>query len=159
MAVVIGIDLAGKDKNETGFCVLKEGKTSAKVLFSNEELLEEIEKEKPDLIAIDAPFDFPSEGFFRNSDDLLRKRGFTPLSPVFRGMQPLVERAKVLVKILKDKNYKVIEVFPKATEHILGLNKDEKANDHEYDSLLCALTGKAYLENKYENLDGIIIPK
>ena len=87
------------------------------------------------------------------------KNGFKPLSPLFKGMQPLVERAKELVKILKDKNYEVIEVFSKATEEILGLKKDEKANDHEYDSMLCALTGKAYLDKKYENLDGIIIPK
>ena len=68
-------------------------------------------------------------------------------------------RAGKLVRILKDKGFRIIEVFSKASEDVLGLSKEPRKNKDEYDALLCALTAKAYLEEKYENLDGIIIPK
>jgi hypothetical protein len=156
---VIGIDLAGKEKNPTGFCVLTEKKTKTKVLFLDVEILEEIENERPDCIAIDAPFWLPRTGVWRPCDIKLLKRGFRPLSPVLPTMKLLTLRASKLVKTLIKRNYKVIEVFPRATERILGLSKEPRKNEHEYDALLCALTAKAYLEGNYENLDGIIIPK
>jgi predicted nuclease with RNAse H fold len=156
---IVGLDLAGKDTNPTGFCCIDHGKVSTKTLLSDRQILNEIDDIKPDLIAVDAPFDFPKQGYFRESDILLKKRGFKPLSPMFPGMRVLVERAKMLVKILRDRGYKVVEVFPRATEEILGFKKDEKANEHEYDALLCAVAGKNYLNQNFEDLDGIIIPK
>lgn len=156
---ILGIDLAGKEKNETGICLLTEKGSSAKIVFSDNEILEEVEKTKPDLIAIDAPFSFPTQGYFRDSDILLKRSGFKPLSPLFPGMKPLVKRAIKLVNILS-KKYRVIEVFPSATEKILELEKKKRANPHEYDALLCALTGKYYLEGKYNAIgkEKIIIP-
>lgn len=162
MKTVTGLDLAGKEKNPTGLCILKfqeKEEINTKLVFSDEEIISQIEKARPDLISIDAPFDFPEEGYYRESEVLLKRKGFKPLSPLFPGMRPLVRRAKQLVEKLKTKNYKVIEVFPSASEKILGLTKDKDANEHKYDALLCALTGKAYLEDEYENLSGIIIPK
>ena len=44
-------------------------------------------------------------------------------------------------------------------EKILGLSKEPRRNQDEYDALLCALAGKAFLEKTFEDLDGIIIPK
>jgi predicted nuclease with RNAse H fold len=78
---------------------------------------------------------------------------------MFPGMKPLVKRAIRLVKRFKDRGHKVIEVFPRASEHILGLERSKRANEHVYDALLCALTGLAYLRGEYEDLEGIIIPK
>ena len=74
-------------------------------------------------------------------------------------MRILVLRASHLVKVLKERKYKVIEVFSNASEKVLGLSKESRKNKDEYDALLCALTAKAYLEGNYEDLDGIIIPK
>ncbi len=156
---VAGIDLAGKEKNPTGFCILTENETKTKILFSDDEILKEIEKERPDCIAIDAPFWLPKVGVWRPCDVKLLKRGFRPLSPMLPTMKLLTLRALKLVRILVKKGYKVIEVFPRATEKILGLSKEPRKNEHEYDALLCALTAKAYLKGDYEDLDGIIIPK
>ena len=47
----------------------------------------------------------------------------------------------------------------KASEKIVGLDKNKAANKDEYDALICALTGKAYIQGKYEDLNGVIIPK
>lgn len=157
---VIGIDPAGKPENPTGFCILTEKGSKAKTIFSDREILKEIEKTRPDIIAIDAPFSFPEGSYYREGDIKLRERGFPCLSPMFPGMKPLVRRAIKLVGILRER-YRVIEVFPRATEKILGLEKERKANPHHYDALLCALTGKYYLRGEFESLgrEGIIIPK
>jgi predicted nuclease with RNAse H fold len=71
-------------------------------------------------------------------------------------MQPLVERAMIIVKELR-RNYRVIEVFTRATEGILGLS--EKKTD-EYDALLCALTGKYYFQGKFRQIgrEEIVVP-
>lgn len=100
-----------------------------------------------------------NQGFWRTSDEKLMKKGFQPVSPAFPTMRLLVIRASHLVKVLRDRGYKVIEVFSNASEKVLGLSKEPRKNKDEYDALLCALTAKAYLEGKYEDLDGIIIPK
>jgi predicted nuclease with RNAse H fold len=164
---VVGIDLAGLETNETGFCLLDSegGKDNiiVKRLLSDREILDEVEelnsKKKVEVVAIDAPFDWPEEGYLRKSDLLLKNRGFSPLSPVFPGMKPLTRRGKMMSGILKKRGFKVIEVFSKASEKILGLDKKKAANKDEYDALICALTGKAFLRGNYEDLDGIIIPK
>jgi predicted nuclease with RNAse H fold len=153
---IIGIDLAGKDKNPTGFCVMTDSGTEARLLRTDEDILKAVEEIEPDVIAVDAPFSFPKEGYYRDSDVRLQEEGFKPLSPVFRGMRPLVERAMKLVPELR-KNYRVIEVFPRATEKILGL---EEKKTHEYDALLCALTGKYYFQGKFRSMgkEGIVVP-
>jgi predicted RNase H-like nuclease len=48
---IIGIDLAGKDKNPTGFCILTDGKTEVKLLNTNEEILKEVNKIEPDVVS------------------------------------------------------------------------------------------------------------
>lgn len=156
---VVGIDLAGKVENPTGFCLLDENGSQTKLLFSDAEILREIEDAKPDCIAVDAPFWLPRTGIWRTADEKLLKRGFQPVSPAFPTMRILVLRASQLVKVLNEKGYKAIEVFSKASEKVLGISKEPRKNQDEYDALLCALTAKAYLEGKYEDLDGIIIPK
>lgn len=164
MRKIVGLDLAGKDKNPSGYCVLEinefqERVTKILLLFTDEQIIDEIEKEKPELICIDAPLSFPSKGYFRDSDLALISLGFRPLSPVFPGMKTLVERAIKLKNILENKGYKVIEVFPRATEKILNLKKERRVNKDKYDAFLCAITGKYYLQNKFEILDGeIVIP-
>lgn len=156
---VVGIDLAGKPKNPTGFCVLTDNFTETKLVYSDEDILREVEVAKPKCIAIDAPFWLPRDGVWRPGELSLLKRGFKPISPVFPTMRILAMRAGKLVRILKDRGFRTIEVFSKASEGVLGLSKEPRKNKDEYDALLCALTAKAYLEEKYEDLDGIIIPK
>lgn len=158
---VIGIDLAGLEKNPSGFCILTGKGSEAKILYYDSDIIKEIEREDPDVIAIDAPFSFPDEGYFRDGDFLLKKEGHSPLSPKFPGMQPLVKRAIKLVRILREKRHVVIEVFPRATENILSLSRERGVNKDQYDALLCALTGKHYLEGKFKVLgkEKIIIPE
>jgi predicted nuclease with RNAse H fold len=156
---VVGVDLAGKSENPTGFCLLTEQGSETKILYSDLDILNEIELTKPECIAIDAPFWLPKFGAWRPAEEKLLKRGFQPVSPLFPTMRILVIRASKLVKELVQRKYRVIEVFSGASEKILGLSKEPRKNKDEYDALLCALTAKAYLKGNYEDLGGIIIPK
>jgi hypothetical protein len=156
---VVGIDLAGKFENPTGFCSMTDSGTETKLLFSDEDIINEVEMIKPECIAVDAPFWLPNKGAWRTGEEKLLKRGFQPLSSLLPNMRLLALRASRLVKVLREKGYRVIEVFSGASESILGLSKEPRKNKDEYDALLCALTAKAYLEGNYEDLDGIIIPR
>jgi len=144
---IIGIDLAGKESRPTGLCVLIDNHTWTKTVHTDEEIIIIIDAERPDLIAIDAPFSLPKTGWWRQGDKELRKAGFRPLSPKFPAMRILVKRAQKLVKKLA--GYEIIEVFPRATEKVLEAEKEPQADPHQYDALLCALTGKYYLAGKY----------
>ncbi len=74
----------------------------------------------------------------------------------------LTKRAIKLASVFRRLGFKVIEVFPRATERVLGLKKEKRVNKDKYDALLCALTGKYYLLGKYELIgdekEGIVIP-
>ena len=96
---------------------------------------------------------------WRPSEEKLLRRAFQPLSPNLPTMRVLTMRAASLVRILLERKYKVIEVFATASERILGLSKEPRKNEDEYEALVCALTGKYYLEGKYEDVDGIILPR
>jgi len=163
---VVGLDLAGLVKNGTGFCLLLTpgkgsplGKTETKVLHTDMEIIGEIEVLRPDCIAIDAPFWLPKVGAWRPSEQELMKRGFEPLSPMLPSMKVLSLRASHLVRILRERGFNVIEVFSKASEKVLGLSKEPRRNKDEYDALLCALTAKAYLNDKYIDIGGVILPR
>ncbi len=165
---IVGIDLAGKPKNPTGFCVLKftKGTEQTEVLLSyeDEEIILRTRACSPKVICIDAPLSFPKEGkWYRACDLELIRRGIRVLSPKLPAMRLLTERGMKLAKIFREEGYEVIEVFPRATERILGLSKEPRTNQDKYDALLCAITGKYYLMGKFEvvgNEEGrIVIPK
>ncbi len=157
---VVGIDLAGKEENPTGFCVLRATGAKTKKLFTDEEILSEVKKVSPKVVAIDAPLWLPKPGIaWRIGEILLMQRGFRPLSLLLPSMRLLALRAKNLAHEIRKMGIEVIEVFANASEKIFGLKKEKGKSKDEYDALICALTAKAYIEGKYEDLGGIIIPK
>jgi len=158
---VVGIDLAGKEENPTGFCVLGEGGAETEILRSDEEIVDRIEEVGPNLIAVDAPLDFPEKGMYRKSDLELKRKGFDALSPNFPGMKMLVKRARDLLNKVDglDLDPEIIEVFPEATEETLGLKPSEDADEDEFDALLCAITGEKYLKGECKNLYGVVVPE
>ena len=56
---VVGVDLAGSPKRHTGICTLKKDHiTSCTIVHTDQEIIHYVEKERPVLIAIDAPSTF-----------------------------------------------------------------------------------------------------
>lgn len=179
---VVGIDLAGSPKRNTGICLLK-GKTVSKyaTLFSDSEIISFVEKAKPLLVAIDAPLNLPpgrksiddrNGEHFRPCDRELLKRGIRFFPITLGPMRALTVRGIKLKKILKRKGYEVIEIYPGAAQDIWriprkqkglpklrrGLEKlglkglNNKMNGDELDAVTGALTGKLFLQGKAEVL-------
>ena len=127
--IVIGIDLAGSEKRNTGICILNENLDArCFVVHKDEEILDLIEKFKPDLIAIDAPLSLPKgrksldrrgKIHFRECDKKLFEFGIKFFPITLGPMRMLTKRGIKLRKILEKKGYKVIEVYPGATQDIL----------------------------------------
>ncbi|MEF8879885.1 MAG: DUF429 domain-containing protein [Candidatus Thermoplasmatota archaeon] len=151
---VLGVDLAAYPKNSTGVCILKNNQIVLKTVKTDKEILDNISEVKPVLVAIDAPI-MDSKPHMRKADGELKKYG--ALSPALPGMKTLTLRASRLVK--KIDKPKVIEVFPTATQKIIGVyNKDYRVaakqmnvspnNKHEFDAYICSVTGKLFLQGK-----------
>lgn len=167
---ILGVDLAGKSKNPTGICILKDNDVILKTVNEDKEILEIANTLRPDIIAIDTPI-MRGKPKIRKADIILKKyKAFPPTLP---GMIPLTLRGSKLATQLS-KYCRVIEVFPTATAKILGIyhkNYKETAaildvkvkTKHELDAYICCLTGKMFIEGKTKNVGNgtgkIVIPK
>lgn len=186
--IIVGIDLAGKEENPSGICVLDKKlkiKLILKSLYSNEAILKEIETWKPSLVVIDAPLSLPQGrcclekdcdcavgGHFRRAEEEIRSYGrVLPLT--FKGMKMLTLRGIKLANKLRT-GCEVIETHPRTVQRTLGfitlehvgkfLELPAEASEHEVDAVLAAVTGYLYLKGCFIQLGDsqegtIIIPK
>jgi predicted nuclease with RNAse H fold len=174
--VVIGIDLAGSEKRNTGICVLnKKLEAECYIVKTDEEILKIVEKFKPDLIAIDAPLSLPKGRkslerkeniHFRECDKKLWEFGIKFFPITLGPMRILTQRGIKLRKILKKRDYNVVEVYPGATQDVLkiprkginlkkllnglrnlGIKTEKKQLTHdELDAITAAYTGYLHLK-------------
>ena len=179
---VVGVDLAGSPKRNTGICALKKDSiTFCTIVHTDQEIIDYIEKEDPNLIAIDAPLNL-SPGrklmkdkngeHFRPCDRELLRRGI-PFFPITLGpMRLLTERGIPLKKALTPRGYSVIEVYPGVAQDIWhigrkqdGLSKlckglqklgvkglNRKMSGDELDAVTAVLVGQLFLRGKAEVL-------
>ncbi len=157
---VVGLDLAGKQENDTGLCFIEGSSVKILTVRTDVEIMEIVKTTDPDIIAVDAPLGFPEEGMYRDCDQKLKDMGYDVLSPNFPGMRVLVNRARSLVgKLSKMDGYDIIEVFSQASEDILPARRTCGMSEDEFDAFVCALTAKKYLEGEYKDMDGIVLPE
>ena len=179
---VVGVDLAGLPTRVTGLCFLDSGLGCELARAGgDDEILSFIFSRSPRVVAIDAPLSFPRRGMFRVCELELRKLGARPLSPLLRSMKDLTARGIRLKKVLEDRGYEVIEVFPTGSRRFLGLppkragrkallealravgvkNIPSEADQHLLDAVICALIGLRYLRGEYLRVgdpeEGVII--
>lgn len=162
--IVVGIDLAGNEKNRSGFSVIKEEfgqkETKTKTIFTDKEIIQEIQRLKPDIVAIDAPLTKSKNN--RQCDQKMKRYGAISLN--LPGMQLLAKRGYAMAeKILKMK-IPVIEVLSRATAKIMGLERDSLSKStHQADAILAGITGFLHLEKKTREMGDkegkIVIPK
>lgn len=149
---IMGIDLAGKDDNPTGICVLNwdndrdnngrgvtppEREIYLTTLYTNEEILKKICEVNPTLIVIDARLSLPKErcclekdcecavgGHFRQSEREIRRYG--PVLPLtFTRMKMLTMRGVGLACDLSGK-YLLKETHPRTVGKMLGFHHLKK---------------------------------
>ncbi|HXQ48197.1 MAG TPA: DUF429 domain-containing protein [Thermoplasmata archaeon] len=129
--VVVGLDLAGSERRDSGYCVLTEtlGAT-ARVLHTDSEILEAIALARPTVVSIDAPLFLPlgrtsieSRGppHLRACDRILLRMGIR-FFPVSLGpMRMLTRRGMAIAIELRARGLAVIEGYPGAGQDILGI--------------------------------------
>jgi len=79
---VTGIDLAGSSRNPTGWAPLKNKTLQTRLLYTDNEIIENTVRNHPALIAIDAPLSLPKKGeFFRKTDKERIRKGYRVLPP------------------------------------------------------------------------------
>ncbi|MFW5953358.1 MAG: hypothetical protein ACOCSJ_04275 [Candidatus Natronoplasma sp.] len=155
----VGIDLAAKEKNETGVCLLNDD-IDAKTVFRDEEIVKIARK--GEVVTIDAPLTRSDEPFRPAERKMMSE--FEPMLPLNTpGMLLLAERARQIRGRLEEDS-EVIETYPRAVEQVIDDREDRKhfQNDHEFDAYLCALTAKRYSEGRYkrygEEFEFIVLP-
>jgi hypothetical protein len=182
--VIIGIDLAGKAENPTGWALWKDKKVETSLIYTNNEILESITQSNPTIIAIDAPFSLPKKGILRKADREMITRGYHVFPPCLPAMKTLTSRAMKLNKLIAKKGYKTIEVHPTSTRKALnmpskdwekiqtaletigleGALKVRALKSHEIDAATAALTAYLYMQNQTETIGDeeegyMIVPK
>ena len=106
---VVGIDLAGTEKRQTGFCILDKMKAYTTVVYTDKEIIDKIKEVKPKIITIDAPLSLPkgrksieerTNIHLRECDRELLKRGIKFFPITLGPMRKLTTRGIRLKKIL-----------------------------------------------------------
>jgi predicted nuclease with RNAse H fold len=182
--VIIGIDLAAKPENPTGWASWENKKVKTTLLYMDNQILEAITQNKPEIIAVDAPFSLPKSGILRKADREMIKNGYRVFPPRLPAMSKLTMRAMKLNTLIVERGFKTIEVHPTSTCKALrippkdwgkiqtvltqiGLEGDLKGHNltpHEIDAAIAALTAYLHTRNQTEALGDeeegyIIIPK
>jgi predicted nuclease with RNAse H fold len=111
---ILGMDLAAKTENQTGIAFICNRRIFLKTLYSNEDIINEVVRCKPSVVAIDAPLSLPEGrcclekdcscsvgGHFRRSDREMRKfGGVLPLT--FPGMKTLTFRGIEIKELINN---------------------------------------------------------
>jgi predicted nuclease with RNAse H fold len=175
--IVVGLDLAGVETRPTGFCVLKDMRVETCLVHTDEEILASVRTTAPQVVAVDAPLSLPlgresiehrTEVHLRECDEELLRRGIRFFPITLGPMRRLTVRGMNLKRVLENRKFRVIEVYPGGAQDVLriprkqkGLDKlrrgleflglkglDRKMSDHELDAVTCAYVGKLCLEGK-----------
>lgn len=176
---VVGVDLAGVSHRPTGMCILREMDARTMLAYTDEEILSVIDREKPDLVTIDAPLVLPpgrksiqqrNDQHYRPCDLELRRRKI-PFFPITLGpMRSLTERGISLKNEIEGDGFQVVEIYPGGAQDIWGIPRvkrdmeglrmglgrlgirglREDCSDHELDAATGALVGRLYLQGKAE---------
>jgi hypothetical protein len=179
---VVGIDLAGSPKRDTGICTLSKSHiTFGTILHTDQQIISYVEKENPAIVAIDAPLNLPpgrksiedrNGEHFRPCDRELLRRGIRFFPITLGPMRLLTKRGIRLKRALTARGYLVIEVYPGAAQDIWhtgrkqgGLSKlrrgleklgvkglHEEMKGDELDAVTAALVGQLFLRGKAEVL-------
>jgi predicted nuclease with RNAse H fold len=170
---VIGIDLAASSRNPSGWALLKGNAVKTSLVYADSEILENIVRNHPALIAIDAPLSLPEKGaFFRKAEREMIRKGYRVFPPNLPAMKELALRAIRLNRLIEEKRYKTIEVHPTSTRKALQMPlKDWKAIQeilktlglkgeletrplatHEIDAVTAALTAVLHLKRQNERV-------
>ncbi|MEM3363909.1 MAG: DUF429 domain-containing protein [Candidatus Micrarchaeia archaeon] len=182
MGTIIGIDLAGSEKRDSGLAIMRKNVfIHVGIVHTDNEILKIIKEAKPKLVAIDAPLTLPkgrksinqkNDVHFRECDIQLRERRIRFFPITLGPMRMLTKRGIKLKKQIEKQRRRVIEVFPGASYDIWNVERKNKGKilglfkkmgfkfvkrvytQDEIDAMCCAITGLFALKKKATSLNG-----
>jgi len=134
--ISVGIDLAGVENRDTGYCCLDEDLNAETcVLHTDKEIVKEVLSDRPEIIAIDAPLALPkgrkslevrSDVHLRECDRELLRMGIRFFPITLGPMRKLTVRGIDLKKTLEEKNFRVVETYPGAAQDLLKMPRKKQ---------------------------------
>jgi uncharacterized protein YprB with RNaseH-like and TPR domain/predicted nuclease with RNAse H fold len=168
--IVVGIDLSASEKRPTGWALLQGKTVKARLLKTDEEIIDATVEVAPDVISIDSPLSLPKGrdctrdnckcrkfGITREAERILRRRGVYVFPSLIRSMQPLTERGIRMKKEFEKRGLSVIESYPGAAQDILRIiRKKVSLEDLKQGLQNVGLAGE-FVNNKnsHDELDAI----
>jgi uncharacterized protein YprB with RNaseH-like and TPR domain/predicted nuclease with RNAse H fold len=167
---IVGIDLSASAKRTTGWALLEGRRVEARLLRTDEEIIEATMKASPDLVSIDSPLSLPKGrdctkdscecrkfGITREAERILRRRGVYVFPSLIRSMQSLTERGIYMKKEFEKRGVHVIESYPGAAQDILRIiRKKVSLEDLKQGLLNVGLAGEFMNgRNSHDELDAI----
>ncbi|MFQ6615182.1 MAG: DUF429 domain-containing protein [Fidelibacterota bacterium] len=181
--VVLGVDLAGSPSRPTGICLLRGMMATTEVASDDEEILNAIDRARPELVSIDAPLSLPkgrktihdrSGEHFRECDHELRRRGIRFFPITLGPMRMLTERGLALKERIEGMGHRAVECYPGAAQDVWGLPRQHRdlkgllrglkrmgvegltatMTGDELDAATAALVGRWFLQGNGEILGG-----
>lgn len=177
---ILGIDLAGSPKRNTGFAYFHQNRLEVGILYSDYEIINLAKNF--DIIMIDAPLSIPkgrksiddrNGPHLRECDIMLRKLGIKFFPVTLGPMRILTKRGINIKNKLEKLNKTVFETFPGALYDKLKVERKNKnqiikifkelnlpLEEREYeqdelDAVACLIVGILFYENKAQLLSGI----
>jgi uncharacterized protein YprB with RNaseH-like and TPR domain/predicted nuclease with RNAse H fold len=174
---IVGIDLTGSEKRATGWALMSGAQATTKSIRTDDELVRETLKAKPDIVSIDSPLSLP-EGFgdpgvpiYRKCELALKRMGISVFWCLLPSMEMLTRRGIKLASELRQAGCKVIESYPGAAQDVLGIPRKKASLEElkrglfragiagdfvtadvthdEIDAITSALVGLFYLADDY----------
>ena len=141
---VVGIDLTGSEKRESGWASVVGDKLTTGLVATDVELIGKTLAAKPFLVSIDSPLSLPTGrltefdddpgreeyGIVRLAERQLRARGINVYPALLPSMQRLTRRGVELAAKLRKEGVPVIESYPGAAQDILGIPRKKTSLRH-----------------------------
>jgi predicted nuclease with RNAse H fold/dephospho-CoA kinase len=140
---VLGVDLVAAETRASGWALLSDSTVVTGLVRSDTEVMELLERTRPDLVSIDAPLSLPKGrvsvedsdpgryhfGITRACERILFRRGVRVYPALIRSMQGLTRRGMGLAQALRARGIPVIESFPGAAQDILQIPRKHEGLD------------------------------
>lgn len=162
---VLGIDLAGSPRRNTGYAFIRDSKTVVGIIHSNEEIVET--SKNFDFIFIDAPLSVPEgrktindrEGkHLRECDRMLRELGIKFFPVTLGPMRMLTERGLAIKKELESIGKKTFETLPGALYDYFGVGRKNKPRILElFYELGLELEHREYTQDELDAVASLLI--
>lgn len=166
--VIIGIDLAGSPKRDTGICVIRGNRAETRIAHTDQDILDFVRSfPGAKAIGIDAPLSLPpgresidekGPEHFRPCDLALRARGIRFFPITIGPMRMLTRRGMALKSKLKGliPGTSVLEVYPGATFDILGIPRKDGRRILHWARKSLSLPCKAYTQDELDAIAAAI---